>query len=122
VAEHLYLHVPFCGHRCGYCDFVTVTGNTALHERYVEALATDVRRAAPAPRTIFIGGGTPSLLADALLERVCLAAVRDRIAAHEHGMGVRERRTGVSAFTGGATSAEEQYPAPSHAHEVGKHA
>jgi len=70
VAEHLYLHVPFCGHRCGYCDFVTVTGNTALHERYVEALAAQVRRAAPAPRTIFIGGGTPSLLADGLLARL----------------------------------------------------
>ena len=42
--EHLYLHVPFCGHRCGYCDFVTVTGHTELHARYVDALITELRR------------------------------------------------------------------------------
>jgi oxygen-independent coproporphyrinogen-3 oxidase len=70
VAEHLYLHVPFCGHRCGYCDFVTVTANTELHGRYVEALLAELAAAAPAPRTIFIGGGTPSLLADKLLSRL----------------------------------------------------
>ena len=73
MAEHLYLHVPFCGHRCGYCDFVTVTGNTALHGRYVDALIAELGAAAPAPRTIFMGGGTPSLLADDLLARLLAA-------------------------------------------------
>ena len=48
AAEHLYLHVPFCGHRCGYCDFVTVTGNGELHGRYVDALIRELR-GAPAP-------------------------------------------------------------------------
>jgi putative oxygen-independent coproporphyrinogen III oxidase len=73
VADHLYLHVPFCGHRCGYCDFVTVTGNTELHGRYVEALLAELEAAVPAPRTVFIGGGTPSLLADDLLARLLAA-------------------------------------------------
>jgi oxygen-independent coproporphyrinogen-3 oxidase len=73
VAEHLYLHVPFCGHRCGYCDFVTVTGNEPLHGRYVDALIAELRRADPRPATIFIGGGTPSLLADDLLARLLAA-------------------------------------------------
>ena len=73
AAEHLYLHVPFCGHRCGYCDFVTVTGNGALHGRYVDALIRELRRAPARPATIFIGGGTPSLLDDALLARLLAA-------------------------------------------------
>lgn len=73
MAEHLYLHVPFCGHRCGYCDFVTVTGNEPLHGRYVDALISELRRAGPRPATIFIGGGTPSLLADDLLARLLAA-------------------------------------------------
>jgi oxygen-independent coproporphyrinogen III oxidase len=73
AAEHLYLHVPFCGHRCGYCDFVTVTGHADLHERYVNALICELEREQPAPRTIFIGGGTPSLLSDDLLARLLAA-------------------------------------------------
>ncbi len=68
--EHLYLHVPFCAHRCGYCDFVTVTGQDDLRERYVEALVRELERADVRPRTVFIGGGTPSLLSDDLLRRL----------------------------------------------------
>ena len=71
--EHLYLHVPFCAHRCGYCDFVTVTGHDQLAGRYVDALIAELGRWAPRPRTIFIGGGTPSLLADPLLRRLVQA-------------------------------------------------
>ncbi len=77
AVEHLYLHVPFCAHRCGYCDFVTVTGNEQLQERYVDALIAELRHHhVPAPETIFIGGGTPSLLPDRLLARL-LAALPD---------------------------------------------
>ena len=71
--RHLYVHVPFCGHRCGYCDFVTVTGHEPLHGRYVDALVAELERERPAPRTIFVGGGTPSLLADELLARLLAA-------------------------------------------------
>jgi oxygen-independent coproporphyrinogen-3 oxidase len=73
VADHLYLHVPFCAHRCGYCDFVTVTGNEGLQERYVDALIKELRRSASRPQTVFIGGGTPSLLPDHLLARLLAA-------------------------------------------------
>jgi putative oxygen-independent coproporphyrinogen III oxidase len=71
--QHLYLHVPFCGHRCGYCDFVTVTGSEPLHRRYVGALIAELAGAAVEPDTVFIGGGTPSLLADDLLRRLLAA-------------------------------------------------
>ena len=44
--RHLYVHVPFCAHRCGYCDFVTVTGRAGAHAPYVEALERELPRAA----------------------------------------------------------------------------
>jgi oxygen-independent coproporphyrinogen III oxidase len=69
--RHLYVHVPFCAHRCGYCDFVTVTRHEDVHAAYVEALIAELERHGPlAPETVYIGGGTPSLLADDLLERL----------------------------------------------------
>ena len=71
--KHLYLHVPFCAHRCGYCDFVTVTGHEEVRARYVDALAAEIRRHDPRPETVFVGGGTPSLLADADLARLLAA-------------------------------------------------
>jgi oxygen-independent coproporphyrinogen-3 oxidase len=74
VSEHLYLHVPFCAHRCGYCAFVTASGAAEpLMERYVDALAAELDRHRPAPRTIFVGGGTPSFLPDRLLARLLAA-------------------------------------------------
>jgi oxygen-independent coproporphyrinogen III oxidase len=71
---HLYVHVPFCAHRCGYCDFVTVTGNEDRHATYIDSLLAefDSERAhlAPSLETIFIGGGTPTLIGAALLDRL----------------------------------------------------
>jgi oxygen-independent coproporphyrinogen III oxidase len=70
-ARHLYVHVPFCAHRCGYCDFVTVTGHEDVHAAYVDALLAELDLCGPlAPETVYIGGGTPSLLADELLARL----------------------------------------------------
>ncbi len=72
----LYLHVPFCRTKCGYCDFNSYAGLDALFEPYVEALIREVERAAPARvRTVFFGGGTPTVLPVSFVERI-LAAVR----------------------------------------------
>ena len=69
--RHLYVHVPFCAHRCGYCDFVTVTGHESVHAAYVDALLVELAVHGPlAPETVYVGGGTPSLLADDLLARL----------------------------------------------------
>ena len=67
----IYLHIPFCTHRCAYCDFNTYAGQERLIPAYVQALCNEIRlvaSATPAPlpvHTIFFGGGTPSLLTPA---------------------------------------------------------
>ncbi len=72
--QHLYVHVPFCAHRCGYCDFVTVTGHADQHEIYVDALLRElaVRGVVldETLETLYIGGGTPSRLGADLLGRL----------------------------------------------------
>ncbi|HEV8687091.1 MAG TPA: radical SAM family heme chaperone HemW [Gaiellaceae bacterium] len=78
--RHLYVHVPFCAHRCGYCDFVTVVGREGQHDSYVDALLAELEleRGLLAPRleTIFLGGGTPTFMAPRALERL-LASLPD---------------------------------------------
>jgi putative oxygen-independent coproporphyrinogen III oxidase len=77
VTRHLYIHLPFCSHRCGYCDFVTVVGRTAQHGAYVDALLAELELEldllAPSLETIFLGGGTPTFTAPAALERLLRA-------------------------------------------------
>jgi oxygen-independent coproporphyrinogen-3 oxidase len=65
VTRHLYVHLPFCAHRCGYCDFVTATGRDDLHGAYVDALLRelDEEHDGSAVETIFLGGGTPTYTA-----------------------------------------------------------
>jgi oxygen-independent coproporphyrinogen-3 oxidase len=62
--RNLYLHVPFCAHKCEYCAFYSHAPNAALVNRYVAALIRELRIVAVdlRPGTIFFGGGTPSLL------------------------------------------------------------
>jgi oxygen-independent coproporphyrinogen III oxidase len=78
----LYLHIPFCRHRCSYCDFNTYTSLGELRAAYGAALAQEVAQvgdlAAEAEakrplRTIFFGGGTPSLMPPDALEEVLTA-------------------------------------------------
>ena len=77
AARHLYLHLPFCAHRCGYCDFVTVVGRRGDHGRYVAALLAELEleRDSLGSRveTIFLGGGTPTFTEPVALERLLTA-------------------------------------------------
>src|SRR5262245_23994070 len=76
-ARHLYVHLPFCASRCGYCDFVTVVGRSGQHGAYVDALLTELEleRAVLAPRleSLFLGGGTPTLTEPREFERLLRA-------------------------------------------------
>jgi oxygen-independent coproporphyrinogen III oxidase len=77
--HHLYVHVPFCRLVCAYCDFVTVGGRSGDIGRYADALVREMAlRAAPGElRTIYFGGGTPSLLSAGQVARI-IAAAKDR--------------------------------------------
>jgi len=71
----VYVHVPFCATRCGYCDFNTYTASEASQEGYLDALLGELRLAGkvispPRVDTVFVGGGTPTLLAASDLARV----------------------------------------------------
>jgi oxygen-independent coproporphyrinogen-3 oxidase len=76
-ARHLYVHLPFCASRCGYCDFVTVVGRSGQHEAYVDALLAELALEgdvlAPRLESVFLGGGTPTLTGPPALERLLRA-------------------------------------------------
>ncbi len=61
-----YLHIPFCASKCDYCAFATWTDRHHLTEAYLGALGTEIKRAVangmPAADTVFVGGGTPTLV------------------------------------------------------------
>jgi oxygen-independent coproporphyrinogen-3 oxidase len=74
--HHLYVHVPFCRLVCAYCDFVTVGGRAHDIDRYTDALLAELA-VRPAPgqlRTIYFGGGTPSLMSGVQVGRLIEAA------------------------------------------------
>ena len=76
-ARHLYVHLPFCASRCGYCDFVTVVGRSGQHSAYVDALLAELElegdALAPRLESVFLGGGTPTLTEPHSLERLLRA-------------------------------------------------
>src|SRR4051794_20062366 len=73
-----YVHIPFCAHRCSYCDFAIAVGRDDLRDRYVDALITEIATLGqPQPvDTLFLGGGTPSHLSVRQLERLLDALLR----------------------------------------------
>jgi oxygen-independent coproporphyrinogen III oxidase len=79
-ARHLYVHLPFCAHRCGYCDFVTLVGRREQHASYVDALLRELELErelfADPVETVFLGGGTPTFLAPDELARLLAALPR----------------------------------------------
>jgi putative oxygen-independent coproporphyrinogen III oxidase len=74
AVRHLYVHLPFCAHRCGYCDFVTLVGRRDQHEAYVDAVLAELEleRSVLARKleTVFVGGGTPTFTSPLALRRL----------------------------------------------------
>ena len=74
-----YLHIPFCAHKCGYCDFASVAGQDDLADRYLVALDSEISRTLSSQTlvdTIFVGGGTPTRLNSGQLEKFCKTTQR----------------------------------------------
>ena len=82
MASALYLHIPFCLAKCGYCSFNSYSGKSSLHRRYTDALCSELEEAGRGAaeemlQTIFFGGGTPTSLPVAMLQQilaVCFSA------------------------------------------------
>lgn len=78
----VYVHVPFCAHRCDYCAFATYADRDHLRDAYVEAVLTEVRTAVsdglPDATSVFFGGGTPSRITPERLVSILDAIPRTR--------------------------------------------
>lgn len=84
----LYIHVPFCERKCGYCGFYSTQYHADLADRYLEALEVEFHMRRPelegrSIRTLYIGGGTPSLLAIDQLARL-FQLIRSCCTVDEH--------------------------------------
>ena len=72
----LYVHIPFCMQKCGYCDFLSITGKEETKEAYTEAMIKEIETYCELAEeykvsTIFFGGGTPSVLSLESFEKIC---------------------------------------------------
>ena len=88
-----YVHVPFCAHKCGYCDFASLAGVDHLADRYLAALEREIEMSLGEPQevdTIFVGGGTPTRLDAGQLSRL----TSDHQAVADPGAGRRVDRRG----------------------------
>jgi putative oxygen-independent coproporphyrinogen III oxidase len=112
-ARHLYVHLPFCAHRCGYCDFVTVVGRPAQHALYVAALLGELElqrdRLCDELETVFLGGGTPTFTEPGELSRLLAAlpaaeevTVEANPETVTYGLAAALREAGVTRVSLGA--------------------
>lgn len=88
-AAGVYVHIPFCARICPYCDFAVTVGDAAARRRLVEAVRTETARVGPSfgrsVDTIYLGGGTPSLLLPEEVGRI-VGAIEEHL---EVGAGTR---------------------------------
>jgi oxygen-independent coproporphyrinogen-3 oxidase len=100
----VYVHIPFCRHRCAYCDFNTYAGQESLIPAYVDALCREIRmtgQAAARPLradTVFFGGGTPSLLTAKQLAQI-LGAIQDTLVLQDPEISLEANPGTVTAST-----------------------
>jgi oxygen-independent coproporphyrinogen III oxidase len=103
----LYFHIPFCTHRCAYCDFNTYAGQEAMIPAYVEALIREIEFVGnqithspnhqSSAHTIFFGGGTPSLLAPKQFESI-FQSIRGNLAITDDAEITIEANPGTVSY------------------------
>lgn len=70
MTQSLYIHIPFCRKKCIYCDFYSIPHDEALSSSYIDAVIAQLNRLTGSFSTIYIGGGTPTVLDKVLLGRL----------------------------------------------------
>ncbi len=85
----LYFHIPFCERKCSYCDFLSAPGSEQVKRRYMEALLAETAGCASlywdyTVDTVFLGGGTPSVVPVETIERLM-----DTVRGHYRLGGIR---------------------------------
>jgi len=122
----LYVHVPFCASKCAYCDFASYAGREGEIPRYLDAVIQEIRRRGaetghPRAGTIFLGGGTPSLLDEGQVARI-LGALFEAFSIEEGaeitcecnpgtltaGLAEALRKAGVNRLSIGAQARQER--------------
>lgn len=78
MGKGLYIHIPFCRSKCPYCDFYSVRYDALSAEKYVDRLCGEIKRYSDSFDTIYIGGGTPSILPYQLIGRI-LGAIKAQL-------------------------------------------
>ena len=71
----IYIHIPFCVKKCGYCDFYSVKWDEISESKYIKSAINEIKSYSGLPNeyivdTIFIGGGTPSIISPKNLEKI----------------------------------------------------
>ena len=83
IPNALYIHIPFCARKCRYCDFNSIVSESDTINRYMDALESELRALGDRYvfETVYIGGGTPSILSEAQFEKM-LHAVTRRVSSY----------------------------------------
>ena len=84
MSYSLYIHLPFCKKKCPYCSFTSITGAEKVMEQYADAVALEIKRRkrevyGGIPATIYIGGGTPSLVSSGYIKNIVREFTHDII-------------------------------------------
>lgn len=95
----IYIHIPFCVRKCAYCDFLSAPSTEAEREKYVELLCDEIACTPEQVKaydvvSVFLGGGTPSLLTGRQLERI-MAAIRQKFVISEEAEITLEMNPGT---------------------------
>ncbi len=95
----LYVHIPFCVRKCAYCDFLSFPSNEDLRQKYVDALIREIRSCKNTYQgyrvpTVFIGGGTPSILSPVQIQAI-FSAIRKTFRVDTHAEITMEANPGT---------------------------
>ena len=71
MTSGLYIHIPFCVKKCNYCDFYSIGGGNTVPDEYIDAVIREIKKYPDIKwKTVYFGGGTPSLLTPQQAERI----------------------------------------------------